>query len=125
MPGGTPAGAPVRDPRRAPGAGSVDSLEQLAGRGELKAAGQDHDRLQTGGALAALQQADLGAVQVADVCECLLGKAHTIAMVAKVGGELLAYGIHGSNSRGTQTRVPQTNVPPTHCGQASPRTPPR
>ncbi len=51
---------------------SADPLEQLAWRGELEAAGEDDDGLQPRGALAALEQADLGAVQVAEVCERLL-----------------------------------------------------
>jgi hypothetical protein len=76
--------------------GLLDSLEQLARRGEPKSAGEDHNRLEPGGALAALEQADLGPVQVADRCERLLGETHAIAVVTKVDGELLAHGFHDS-----------------------------
>ena len=50
----------------------ADALEQLAGRGELQAAGEDHDCLEARRALAALQQADLGAMQVAEIRQGLL-----------------------------------------------------
>jgi hypothetical protein len=88
--------------------GLADSLEQIARRSQFQAPGEDHDRLETRGALRALQQADLGAVQVADVGEHLLGEADFFAMEAQVGGELLAGGFHSPNFRGPQTEGLQT-----------------
>ena len=87
----------------------ADSLEQVARRSEFQATGEDHDRLETRGALRALQQADLGAVQIAEVGERLLGEADFFAMEAQVGGELFAGGFHSPNFGGPQTEGLQTN----------------
>ncbi len=89
---------------------SGDALEQVARRGQLEAAGEDHDRLQPGRALAALEQADLRAVQVAEVGQRLLGEARPIAVLSEVGGKLPTDSFHRSNSRAAQTKVPQTTV---------------
>src|SRR5580692_7750759 len=88
-----------------------DALEQLARRGQVEAASQDRDRLQARRALAALQQADLGAMQVADLRQRLLREPHPLAVMAKVDGELLAYVlhvVHVPNFRDAQTEGLQT-----------------
>src|ERR1039458_2377427 len=72
-----------------------DSLQQLPRRGEPQPAGEGHDRLKARRALAALEQADLRAVQVADLPERLLGEAGPFSVIAKVDGELTAHGFHG------------------------------
>src|SRR5271154_7375895 len=59
-------------PPASPRGSLADALEQLAWRGELEAAREDHDRLEPRRALAALEQADLRAVQVAEIRERLL-----------------------------------------------------
>src|ERR1700719_497180 len=73
---------------------SADPLEQLAGRGEAEASREDHDRLETWRALAALEQADLGSVQVAGIGEGLLRQSRAFALLAQVGSELLADWLH-------------------------------
>jgi len=73
---------------------SADPLEQLGRRRELQSSGEDHDRLESWGALAALQQTDLRAVQVAHVGECLLGEPNTRPVAAQICGELLADKLH-------------------------------
>jgi hypothetical protein len=73
---------------------SANPLEQLCERGELEPAGEDYERLQAGGALAALQETDLGAVQIAGFRERLLGEACSFPEASEVGGELLADGFH-------------------------------
>lgn len=62
--------------------GSADAREQIPGGGESESAGEDYDRLQAGGALAALEQADLGPVQIADVSQFFLGQIQPLAMGA-------------------------------------------
>ena len=88
----------------------ANSFEQLGGGGKLEAASEDHDRLESRRALATLQQAYLGSMQVAHVGERLLGKPNAPAMAAQVGGELLADGLHRAHCRGPQTEGLQTKV---------------
>ena len=89
---------------------SGDALKQLDWGGELEASCQDHDRLQPRRALAALEQADLRSMQLADIRQSLLRELSPLAVMAKVGGKLCAYALHGQelNSRVIQTEVPQT-----------------
>jgi hypothetical protein len=87
--------APVaarRPPRRAP---SANALEQLGGRGEPQSLGEDHEGLEAGRALAALQEADLGAVQVAGFGQRLLRESRSLSVGAQVMRELAAYLFHG------------------------------
>src|ERR1700683_4976115 len=88
----------------------ADSFEQLSGGGELEAASENHDRLESRRALATLQQAYLGSMQVAYVGKRLLGESDAPAMATQVGGELLSYGLHGQHCRWPQTEGLQTKV---------------
>lgn len=91
-------------------ASSANALEQIGRRGELQSAGKDHDRLQPRRALAALEQADLGAVQIAHVGERLLRYAHARPVAPQVGGELFASIIHAPHCGLAQTEDLQTIV---------------
>src|ERR1700740_2119028 len=101
-------GSRVRVPTSA--CASVDGVEQLAGRGELEPAREDHDRLQSRRAFVALEQADLGAVQVAAVGELFLREAGPQALRADVVCKLLPNGVHLRQPRDRQTKGPQTVV---------------
>jgi hypothetical protein len=92
----------------------ADLLEQLRGGSQLETSREDHDRLQSWRALATLQEADLGPVQVANVSQRLLGEPHALSMAAQVGGELLADGIHASHCCDPQTEGLQTIVDDLH-----------
>ena len=89
---------------------SGDVGQQFGGGGQVEAAREDHDRLQARRALAALEQADLRAVQVAQVGERLLRETGSHAMVAEVPGELLADALHRRDFLAAQTKQPQTVV---------------
>src|SRR6185312_10635382 len=89
---------------------SADAVEQLRWGGQLEASREDHDRLEPRRALTPLEQADLCAVQIAHVCQCLLGESDPRAMAAQVGGELLADKLHAPHCGWPQTEGLQTGV---------------
>jgi hypothetical protein len=72
----------------------VNPVEQLTGRLELESPGQLDKRIQLGVALTALEQADLGAIEIAHLAQFLLSEAGSVAMNAEVEAKLLAYFLH-------------------------------
>lgn len=82
----------------------LDAAQQL-GRLDPEPPGEPDDCVETWTPLAALQFADFGSIQVAEVSECLLAQTDALPVLAEILGELLLGAIHTAHAQAAGQRA--------------------